>query len=132
MAAELTQHELNDLQQRLKARYAETRKEISAELLRSDEERYANLADAVRDSGDDALADVLVDIELAAVDRHVQEIRAIDAALLRIADGSYGVCSDCEAPISVERLQAQPTAQRCVICQEVHDRTYAHPEHASY
>jgi len=66
--------------------------------------------------GEEALADLLVDIELASVDRHVQEIRDIDAALMRIAEGSYGKCCDCQDPIIIERLEAYPTARRCIAC----------------
>jgi len=36
----------------------------------------------------------------------------------RIHDGSYGRCSDCGLEIGRERLLAQPSAERCVRCQE--------------
>ena len=45
-----------------------------------------------------------------------QEIRAIDAALGRIADGSYGTCVNCGDPIGEERLDAVPQAPRCRSC----------------
>lgn len=45
-----------------------------------------------------------------------QEIRAIDAALGRIADGSYGICVNCGDPIGEERLDAVPQAPRCRDC----------------
>jgi DnaK suppressor protein len=37
----------------------------------------------------------------------------VDAALARLADGSYGVCTTCGGPISDERLAAVPTALTC-------------------
>lgn len=40
----------------------------------------------------------------------------LDAALARVADGTYGVCVACGRPIPVERLQARPAADRCVAC----------------
>ena len=64
------------------------------------------------------MADLLVDVSLAGVDRLVAEIRDIDAALLRIAEGGYGVCADCGEDIDVQRLDAWPTAKRCRSCQE--------------
>lgn len=42
----------------------------------------------------------------------------IDAALTRIAAGTYGVCERCGGPISAERLAALPYAVRCVSCAE--------------
>lgn len=44
------------------------------------------------------------------------EIRMINAALARIADGSYGICVACGEPISEERLEAVPHAPRCRKC----------------
>jgi DnaK suppressor protein len=50
------------------------------------------------------------------------EIRQIDAALARIAAGSYGECVDCGDPIVYERLVAAPCAARCVSCQTAFER----------
>ncbi|WP_305907012.1 TraR/DksA family transcriptional regulator [Methylomarinum sp. Ch1-1] len=126
MTVQLTDHQIKVLKTKLNDRFMALRREISEELLRYDEQQYGELAGRVHDTGDAALADLLVDIELASIDRHVQEIRDIDTALMRIAEGSYGECRDCQEPIAIERLTAYPVAQRCVACQQVHDRTYAH------
>jgi DnaK suppressor protein len=125
MSVELTDHQINVFKNKLKDRFMALRQEISMELLSFDQEQYVDLAGRVHDSGDASLADLLVDIELASIDRHIQEIRDIDAALLRIAKGSYGECPDCLQPIPLERLQAYPTAQRCIVCQEAHDHAFA-------
>lgn len=45
-----------------------------------------------------------------------RELAEIDAALERIAAGSYGVCERCGVPIPAGRLMARPTATRCVSC----------------
>src|SRR5215472_10620974 len=45
-------------------------------------------------------------------------LREISDALLRIEQGTYGVCLECEEPISVKRLHAVPWARYCVTCQE--------------
>jgi DnaK suppressor protein len=45
-------------------------------------------------------------------------LREIVAALHRIELGSYGVCAECEEPISAKRLEAVPWAKFCVACQE--------------
>lgn len=44
------------------------------------------------------------------------EIRMIEAALARIADGTFGECVACGEPIAEERLQAVPHAARCRNC----------------
>lgn len=44
------------------------------------------------------------------------EMRAIDAALARIADGTYGVCARCGADIPAARLQALPATAVCTAC----------------
>ena len=44
------------------------------------------------------------------------EIRMIEAALNRIAQGTFGICAACGEPISEERLSAVPYAARCRNC----------------
>src|ERR1044071_8048839 len=50
----------------------------------------------------------------------VEVLRDIDAALLRLRDGSYGTCMDCGIAITRKRLDAVPWARFCVTCQERH------------
>lgn len=40
----------------------------------------------------------------------------VDAALQRVADGTYGVCASCGRPIPAARLEARPMASLCVAC----------------
>ena len=44
------------------------------------------------------------------------QLRQVDAALDRVAAGSSGRCVRCGQPIAAERLEARPTADRCVSC----------------
>ncbi|HEV7183402.1 MAG TPA: TraR/DksA family transcriptional regulator [Leifsonia sp.] len=44
------------------------------------------------------------------------DITAVDAALSRVSDGSFGVCFRCGRPIGVDRLRARPTAELCIAC----------------
>jgi RNA polymerase-binding transcription factor DksA len=46
-------------------------------------------------------------------------LRDIDAALERIADGSYGICERCTEPIVPERLEILPTSRLCTPCQQL-------------
>jgi len=45
-----------------------------------------------------------------------RDLEDVDAALARIADGTYGTCEVCGRPIPVERLEVRPTARTCVGC----------------
>jgi DnaK suppressor protein len=47
-----------------------------------------------------------------------EEARLIDEALKRIEKGTYGVCAECEQPISPKRLAAVPWAKYCIHCEE--------------
>ncbi|HYW04887.1 MAG TPA: TraR/DksA family transcriptional regulator [Gammaproteobacteria bacterium] len=127
MATELTERQITECRDLLRERSSELREQIRVELEASGEESYADLAGQVHDLEEAALADLLTDLELAEVDRHVAEFREIQAALMRIAQGTYGTCSDCENPIRVERLRVNPTARRCLRCQELYERTHEHP-----
>ena len=40
----------------------------------------------------------------------------IDAAMLRLAEGSYGICEGCGQPISEARLAARPVTTLCITC----------------
>lgn len=79
----------------------------------------------VPDTGDAAAADLFMDVDNAAVQRDIQELRDIETAEARIADGSYGSCIDCGLDIEYARLAVAPTATRCLPCQERYERTYA-------
>ncbi len=45
-----------------------------------------------------------------------ERVAAIDAALARVGDGSYGVCERCGGPIGAERLAALPATRACIAC----------------
>lgn len=48
----------------------------------------------------------------------MKQLREVAGALHRIDTGQYGICMECEEPISAKRLDAVPWARYCVICQE--------------
>ena len=122
-------HELvSRMHRRLEQRFRELREISRQELLSSDMEQYVDLAGRVHDTGDESVADLLADVNLAVIDRHVEEIRDVDAALLRIAAGSYGRCADCSELIEPARLNAYPTALRCHRCQTRREQTHVQPE----
>ncbi len=105
----------------LRTRLDVLRRAIHEALLRSDTETYGELAGRVHDAEEEALADLLTDVNLAEISRDVQEIRDIDAALRRIASRTYGACLDCGEPIDPHRLGIHPTAKRCLDCQRTYE-----------
>jgi DnaK suppressor protein len=113
----LTDEQIRVFKRQLDRRLQALREEIRQELLESDQAHFIELAGQVYDTGEASVADLLEDVELADVSRHVGAIREIDAALLRIAQGTYGMCIDCGKAIGIERLEAQPAAARCQSCQ---------------
>jgi DnaK suppressor protein len=52
----------------------------------------------------------------ALADAAREDLAEIQAALARLADGSYGTCQACGAQISPGRLAARPAARTCVGC----------------
>ena len=48
----------------------------------------------------------------------IKLLREVMNALRRIDEGTYGVCPECDEPISAKRLDALPWARFCVTCQE--------------
>ena len=124
MKQTLDSSQLEELRTILKSRSLQLREEIRQTLRKSDDEQYTMIADQVRDLEDDSFADLMVDVNLAEIDRDLQELRLIDAAFLRMGDGTYGLCDACDNPIEIERLRATPFASRCFDCQSAFERTH--------
>jgi DnaK suppressor protein len=125
----LTQIDRQQFEQRLRERRIALRMEIREALLRAGNERYADIVGQLQDTQDHALAALLADVTYADVARDTQEISDIEGALGRLATGTYGACTQCEASIPLARLNAYPTAKRCLPCQQAHEKAgrKAHP-----
>ena len=95
------------------------------DLLDESRETLANLQEESQnhpDIADRASSETDRSIELRARDRQRKLIAKIDAALERIADGSYGYCVETGEPISLKRLEARPIATLSLEAQEAHER----------
>ena len=75
-----------------------------------DKHHLADLEEMASDTVDTDSLCTLVDINSST-------LAEIDAALLRIDEGTYGVCELCEKPIHPDRLEVLPFASLCVKCQ---------------
>ena len=128
--AELNKSQLDQLVKRLNEDYQSLLGEARDELENTaDQHRIDLLNSEPGDSGDESMANALADFNVAQLDRHIEGMRDIEAALRRVKDGEYGVCIDCGADVGFARLQAYPTAKRCIVCQEKREREYAHEGH---
>lgn len=72
----------------------------------------------VQDSADQAVSSALEGVRISLHDNELDEYQMILRALNMIEKGTYGVCSECDNPISERRLMMFPNATRCLVCQE--------------
>lgn len=121
----LNDAQLNSLRQLLSSERTRLRGEIREHLLTTDREQYSELAGQVHDAGEESVADLLTDVNVAVMGRLIIELREAEAALERISTGGYGRCEDCGIDIPYARLQAYPAARRCIEHQALHEKTYA-------
>ena len=57
------------------------------------------------------------EINFILTDREREKLQAIDEALARVEEGTYGVCESCESDIAEGRLEALPFTRLCINCQ---------------
>jgi DnaK suppressor protein len=56
------------------------------------------------------------ELDLLLGDREREKLRNIDEALMKMNEGEYGICEECEEEIPVGRLKIVPFARYCVKC----------------
>jgi DnaK suppressor protein len=112
----LSPAQIHALEERLSDREVELRERV-----REAKEAHADRPSAGRnhvedlaEEGEQRFRNGIEHVELI---RDQEELTDIVAARERIASGHYGECVDCGQDIAPERLSAQPTAVRCLICQ---------------
>jgi len=121
----LSSQQTRQLERNLMARRGSLLTEAHEELTRATEQSYAAIAGEVPDFGDQATAASLSDYDNVIARRHVEVIKEIDDALVRIKARRFGRCVECGTEVGFPRLRAFPTARRCVPCQTQHERTFA-------
>ena len=87
--------------------------------------------DGVKDTVDMSVQDVSNELALRLGERESQMIADIDQALLRIKEGSYGICARCGKLIDERRLEALPTARYDAACQALIESANGENEHAT-
>jgi DnaK suppressor protein len=100
------------LHKTLVARRAEILKKLEDDMddLRGNEGASGDPADAAFESSGDEMASHLAELDS-------RELGQIERALLRLKQGTYGVCESCSQKIPVGRLNALPYSTLCIDCQ---------------
>ncbi len=113
----MAKNEFSKYRAALEAKLAEVERELGLALRNRENVSVQKAADDVD------LAQLTAERELAItnLDRLTSLKRQIRAALARIEEGTYGVCLECDEPISPNRLNAVPWTALCVRCQEAAD-----------
>ena len=100
--------------------------------VRADQAAALELSDdGVKDTVDMSLMDVNKELAFRLGERESQMIADIDQALLRIQEGSYGVCARCGKLIDERRLEAVPTARYDAACQTLIENANGDDEHST-
>ncbi len=85
-------------------------------------QRYARGVEPEPDTVDQATSGSEKESLLQRSSREQQLLRAIDSALGRIRDGTYGKCLSCGKQIDGRRLAAVPWTPYCISCEEDFER----------
>ena len=105
---------------------SEMLEEMKRDLMREMQGRVKGESEGVKDEGRDTydLASDERDREINFIlnDREREKLVAIDEALLRIKDKTYGLCESCEGEIQLGRLKVLPSTRLCVKCQEENEK----------
>jgi len=121
MTATLTTSDIQRCQTQLQQRRGALRAAL-LEHTRTGDTASATAAVEVHDLKDEAFAHALANLANTELVHAREELAAIDAALQRIASGNYAECASCGRDIGRERLLVQPSADRCLPCQNEAER----------
>jgi DnaK suppressor protein len=106
------QKELEKIRVLLLARQKELEETIAQLQTESDKN------DQVQDQADQALSSAFETLKSSLHNNEYEEYKMIEKALKMVDAGTYGMCVDCQQPISEKRLESYPNATRCLPCQE--------------
>ncbi|GIJ12978.1 TraR/DksA family transcriptional regulator [Micromonospora andamanensis] len=121
-----SQAEIDQIRLSLQARHDELTEEYQQAVQQSQVLRLVEVGDTAGDDQADsgtktAERDTAQSLLRTILDRRAQ----YEHALVRLAEGTYGFCEGCTAPIPVERLEIFPSATTCVTCKQTRERRAA-------
>lgn len=117
----LTQEELKEFEDRLKARKEKIESNLDKTSHELDDIRELEL----NDEADFASISTDTAIDNAILEQQRHELGEIDLALDKIKKGIYGICEMCEDPIGKARLEVKNFARYCIVCREIVEKNKA-------
>lgn len=78
--------------------------------------------DDLADEMDLASSEGMQSFEFRLRGREKTFLKKINRAIKKLDDGEFGVCEECEEPISTKRLEARPETTLCIRCKEEQER----------
>jgi RNA polymerase-binding protein DksA len=106
----------------------EERGRVSAAVTHLHEDNSRSLEDETEEEtydnhlADSATATLNREIDYTLEENAEHVLTAIDEALQRLDEGTYGTCGRCGKQIAEERLEALPYANRCIDCKRLEER----------
>lgn len=95
------------------------REDILSKAKKLQEDTYTLGTDGIQDMADAASNSYNADILMSISDNDLRLLKEIDNALDKIANGTYGICEECEEIINEKRLEANPVARYCISCKRL-------------
>jgi len=105
--------------------FRERLEELRLTIIEEVKEQYKsskdNLNEQAADIADDATQSYDQQFKVNFGEKDGDKLRLVEEAIKKIKNGSYGVCSECEAPIPEGRLELVPFTEHCVNCLETRE-----------
>jgi len=98
------------------------REELVKTIARTEEEGRTADDDPTVDLADKAANSYTKEFLFGQTNTDRSLLQLIDEALIRIKNGTYGTCIECEEELQQKRLEAVPWARYCVSCAEKHEQ----------
>jgi RNA polymerase-binding transcription factor len=111
-----TPERLAEVKDRLLDRKKRLWLEVKDQLKSNIGDGYQEMLATARDEEDQATVSLMAETNLTLLGPKRQELEAIEEALLRLENGSYGLCEVCGQPIQPRRLEIMPEASLCRDC----------------
>lgn len=105
-----------------RAKFAAEIKSIAQKTLKSPREASGDLSAYTVHMADMAADAYERELSMNIVSSEQEVLYQIDDALKQIDEGTYGICQQCNKPITMSRLKAVPYASLCIQCQRVKEQ----------
>ncbi len=123
----LNKEQVKQLRQLLiteRAKLAEEIKAIARDTAKSPREASGDLSAYTVHMADMAADTYERELSMNIVSSEQELLYQIDDALKRLDDGSFGICQQCDQPVSMSRLKAVPYASMCISCQRAKEQKH--------